>query len=225
MADNVAKETARKTIRKMGFFHLPSGLIVLVTLAAVTGAVSAQETETVYKCTLPDGRIVYSDQPCNSQDNGQMEVQTITAPAAGRGGEAALEGIDRLAREYDERREAERRAREEAERRALEQRRTSPEVVVVTPWQSSGGGYPYGYPVAPYDRYRNPSYGGGLRLNDDGLSLWFGNRRPLPRYHQNHRPPYPGSSRPPRDPYSVDGRPIKEPGYSGQYPGGFPGYR
>lgn len=223
MAENLADQTIRKMPRKMGLPHLPSGLFALVTLVAMASVVSAQETETIYKCIQPDGRIVYSDQPCNSQNNGQMEVQTITAPAAGKGGEAALEGIDRLAREYDERREAERKAREEAKRRALEQRRTSPEVVVVTPWQSSGEGYPYGYPVAPYDRYRNPSYGGGLRLNDDGLSLWFGSRHPLPRYH--HRPPYPGSSRPPRDPYSVDGRPIKEPGYSGQYPGGFPGYR
>lgn len=196
-----------------------------VALAAVASLASAQETETVYKCIHSDGRIVYSDEPCN----GQMEVQTITAPEAGTGGEAAREGIDRLAREYDERREAERaaaeRAREEARRRAFEERLANPEVTVITPWRN-GGYYPR-YPIAPYDHYRyRDRTKGGLRLNDDGLSLWFGQHYPLPRHDRPHRPPRAfDRDHPPRDPYSVDGRPIKEPGYSGRYPGGFPGYQ
>ena len=201
--------------------HPPARLIMLVALAAISVSAWAQETETVYKCIHSDGRIVYSDQPCN----GQMEVQTITAPEAGSGGEAARKGIDQLAREYDERREAERKAREEAERRALERRLANPEVVVVAPWRNDSWRYPYGYPITHYDRYRDQSQG-GLWLDDDGLSLWFGSHRPLPRHHdrdKRHRPP--DGERPRRDPYSVDGKPIKEPGYSGRYPGGFPGYR
>jgi len=199
----------------------PTRLVLAAVLAATAGLASAAETETVYKCIYSDGRIVYSDQPCN----GQMEVQTITATEPGSGGEAALEGIRDLAREYDERREAERKAREEAERRALEQRLSNPDVVVVAPWRNDSWHYPYGYPVTPYDRYRSPAHG-GLWLDDDGLSLWFGTRHPLPRHRdhdQRHRPP--DGEHPPRDPYSVTGEPIKEPGYSGRYPGGFPGYR
>ncbi|KTG16858.1 hypothetical protein AUR63_02040 [Guyparkeria sp. XI15] len=189
----------------------------------MAGFASAQESETVYKCTHSDGRIVFSDEPCT----GKMEVQTITAPEAGSGGEAARAGIDRLAREYKQRREAEReaaeKAREEARRRAFEERLANPEVTVITPWRD-GGYYPR-YPVAPYDHYRDRAQG-GLRLNDDGLSLWFGPRRPLPRHHPPHRSPRViDPDYPPRDPYSADGNPIKEPGYSGRYPGGFPGYR
>ncbi|MFN2382104.1 MAG: DUF4124 domain-containing protein, partial [Guyparkeria sp.] len=71
-------------------------LSLAVGTAGATGAAGAQESETVYKCTHSDGRIVYSDEPCS----GKMEVQTITAPPAGSGGEAAREGIDRIAREY-----------------------------------------------------------------------------------------------------------------------------
>lgn len=201
--------------------RLPISLISLAALTAVVGLAFAQETETVYKCIYSDGRLVYSDRPCN----GQMEVQTITAPDPGSGGEAAREGINQLAREYDERREAERKAQEEADRRALERRLANPEVVVVAPWRNDSWHYPYGYPVTPYDRYRDRSQG-GLWLDDDGLSLWFGTHRPLPRHHdrdRRHRPP--DGDRPQRDPYSVDGKPIKEPGYSGRYPGGFPGYR
>ena len=205
----------------MEMFSRSLGVMAAVAMAAGATLVSAQETETVYKCIHSDGRIIYSDQPCN----GQMEVQTITAPEAGSGGEAAREGIDQLAREYDERREAERKAREEAERRELERRLANPEVVVVAPWRNESWHYPYGYPITPYDRYRDRS-GGGLWLDDDGLSLWFGTHRPLPRHHDHHKPHPPrDDDRPPRDPYSVDGKPIKEPGYSGRYPGGFPGYR
>ena len=201
--------------------HPPARLIMLVALAVMSVSAWAQETETVYKCIHSDGRIVYSDQPCS----GQMEVQTITAPEPGTGGEAARKGIDQLAREYDERREAERKAREEAERRALERRLANPEVVVVAPWRNESWHYPYGYPITHYDRYRDQSQG-GLWLDDDGLSLWFGSHRPLPRHHdRDKRHRRPDGDRPPRDPYSVDGKPIKEPGYSGRYPGGFPGYR
>ena len=200
-----------------------SRMMAAAAIAAMAGLVSAQETETVYKCIHSDGRIVFSDEPCT----GEMEVQTITAPEAGTGGEAAREGIDRLAREYDERREAEReaaeKAREEARRRAFEERLANPEVTVITPWRD-GGYYPR-YPITPYDHYRDRTEG-GLRLNDDGLSLWFGPHRPLPRHYPPHRAPrVVDPDYPPRDPYSVDGSPIKEPGYSGRYPGGFPGYR
>ena len=205
----------------MDMFSRPLRVMAAVAMAAGATFVSAQETETVYKCIHSDGRIIYSDQPCN----GQMEVQTITAPEAGSGGEAAREGIDQLAREYDQRREAERKAREEAERRELERRLANPEVVVVAPWRNETWRYPYGYPITPYDRYRDRS-GGGLWLDDDGLSLWFGTHRPLPRHHDRDKPHHPPhDDRPPRDPYSVTGEPIKEPGYSGRYPGGFPGYR
>lgn len=209
----------------MRCFHPSIAMLALAALTtAAAGAVSAQETETVYKCIHSDGRIVFSDEPCN----GEMEVQTVTAPEPGTGGEAARKGIEEMAREYEARREAEReaaeRAREEERRRALEQRLVNPEVTVITPWRD-GGYYPHGYPLAPYDRYRDRSHG-GLQLNDDGLSLWFGQRYPLPRHYSPHHPPRVGDKgHPPRDPYSVDGQPIKEPGYSGRYPGGFPGYR
>jgi hypothetical protein len=203
-------------------YRTPSALLAVI-LMTPAGLVVAQESETVYKCIRSDGRIIYSDQPCT----GKMETQTITAPPAGSGGEAAREGINRLAREYDERLEAEQRAREEAERRALERRLSNPEVVVVAPWRDEPRYYPY-YPrggyVPPYDRYRDPAHG-GMRLDDDGFSLWFDSGRPFPNYRPPpyHRPPR--GDHPPRDPYSSDGRPIKEPGYSGRYPGGFPGYR
>ena len=191
-------------------------------LACLSSWAFAAEQATVYKCIHSDGRIVFSDEPCN----GEMEVQTITAPEAGTGGEAARAGIDQLAREYDERKEAEREAaeaREEARRRAFEDRLANPDVTVITPWRD-GGYYPR-YPITPYDRYRDRPHG-GLQLNDDGLSLWFGQHYPLPRHERPHRPPpaFDKAHRP-RDPYSVDGRPIKEPGYSGRYPGGFPGYQ
>ena len=203
--------------------NLSSRLTMAIALGAIVSIASAQESATVYKCIHSDGRIIYSDQPCS----GKMETQTITAPPAGSGGEAAREGINRLAREYDERLEAEQRAREEAERRALERRLSNPEVVVVAPWRDEPRYLPY-YPrggyVPPYDRYRDPAHG-GMRLDNDGFSLWFDSGRPFP----NHRPPPyhrpPHGDHPPRDPYSSDGRPIKEPGYSGRYPGGFPGYR
>ena len=200
-----------------------------VALIAVSASISAQETETVYKCIHSDGRIVYSDQPCT----GQMERQTITAPEPGSGGEAAREGIRQLAQEYDDRREAEREAaakareeaREEAWRDALARRLANPEVTVVTPWRDGRQHYPHGYPVTPYDHYSDRRHG-GLRLNDDGLSLWFGPRYPLPRHFPPHRAPRViDKDQSSGDPYSVDGSPIKEPGYSGRYPGGFPGYR
>ncbi|WP_410474628.1 DUF4124 domain-containing protein [Guyparkeria sp. TX1] len=206
----------------MAALALALALALTLTLGATEAAI-AQESETVYKCIHSDGRIVYSDEPCN----GKMEIQTITAPEAGSGGEAAREGIKRIAEEYDERVEAEQRAREEAERRALEQRLSNPEVVVVAPWRDEPRYTPY-YPrgehLPPYDRYRDPAHG-GMRLDDDGFSLWFDSGQPFP----NHRPPPyhrpRDGDRPPRDPYSSDGQPIKEPGYSGRYPGGFPGYR
>lgn len=208
-------------------------VIVLVTLTVVAGSASAQQSETVYKCIHPDGRIVYSDRPCigleHGQGHGEMEEQTIIAPAPGTGGEAAREGTERLAREYDARREAEEKARREARQRASAQPPVYPEDAARPTGQNQARGYPYlyphGYPAAPYDQYRRRSYGGGLRLGNHGLSLWFGHRRPLPRHHHHHRPPFPGHGRPSRDPYSADGRPIREPGYSGRYPGGFPGYR
>ena len=208
----------------MPSIHLPTRLFALAALAVMVGLAAAQESETVYKCIHSDGRIVYSDQPCS----GKMEVQTITAPEPGSGGEAAREGIDQLAREYDERRAAEReaakKAREEARRRALEERLANPEVTVIAPWRDGDRHYPHGYPIAPYDHYRDRSQG-GLRLSDDGLSLWFGPRYPLPRHHPDHPPQDPEHDEPSRHPYSVDGEPIREPGYSGRYPGGFPGYR
>ncbi len=196
-------------------------LVLVAVLNGATSLVWAQETETVYKCIYSDGRIVFSDEPCA---NGKMEVQTITAPEAGTGGEAAREGIERLAREYDERREAERMAaRQEAERRALEERLSNPDIVVVTPWDADNRSrYLPRYPPYLYDRYRDSRHG-GLQLDQDGLSLWFGNKRPRRPYHDRPRPP--DDSKSDRDPYSVDGQPIKEPGYSGRYPGGFPGYR
>ncbi|MCL7745134.1 DUF4124 domain-containing protein [Guyparkeria hydrothermalis] len=207
--------------------HLPRKayrLIVSAWLLTTAPWAIAAEQATVYKCIHSDGRIVFSDEPCN----GEMEVQTVTAPEAGSGGEAARKGIEQMAREYEARREAERkateRAREEARRRALEERLANPEVTVITPWRD-GGYYPRGYPLAPYDRYRDRSHG-GLQLSDDGLSLWFGQRYPLPRHYPPHHQPRVGDrDHPPRDPYSADGKPIKEPGYSGRYPGGFPGYR
>ncbi|MBN2872217.1 MAG: DUF4124 domain-containing protein [Halothiobacillaceae bacterium] len=201
--------------------------LAALLLAGTPATGIAAERATVYKCTHSDGRVVYSDAPCN----GNMEVQTITAPEAGRGGEAAREGIDRLAREYDQRREAERqaerkaaeRARDQARRDALDDRLANPDITVVTPWSGSSA-YPH-YPLVPYERYRSRT-GGGARLNDDGLSLWFGEHYPTPRHDRGHRRQRKdGDHRPPRHPYSVDGQPIKEPGYSGRYPGGFPGYQ
>ncbi|MDG4868098.1 DUF4124 domain-containing protein [Guyparkeria sp. 1SP6A2] len=196
--------------------HVWPVLALAVVLNGVSSLVWAQETETVYKCIYSDGRIVFSDQPCA---NGKMEVQTITAPGAGTGGEAAREGIERLAREYDERREAER----EAERRALEKRLSNPDIVVVTPWDSDNDSryLPRYYPYL-YDRYRDPRHG-GLKLDQDGFSLWFGNTRPHRPRHDRSRSP--DDSKTERAPFSSDGQPIKEPGYSGRYPGGFPGYR
>ncbi|QGT77560.1 DUF4124 domain-containing protein [Guyparkeria halophila] len=207
-----------------------------VTFGAIAALVASvpsvgQEGETVYKCIHSDGRIVYSDQPCTGSAtggmDGQMEVQTITAPPPGSGGEAAREGIKRIAEEYDQRQEAERKAREEADRRALERRLSNPEVVVVAPWRDEPRYIPY-YPqgkhLLPYDRYRDPAHG-GMRLDDNGFSLWYDSGYPFPHHRPPppHRPPH--DDRPPRDPYSSDGRPIKEPGYSGRYPGGFPGLR
>lgn len=196
-------------------------MALLTTLSGAADLACGQEPETVYKCIFSDGRIVFSDQPCA---NGKMEVQTITAPEIGTGGEAAREGIDRLAREYDERREAEREAaRQEAKKQALEERLSKPDIMVVSPWDG-GNDSPYlpRYHPYLYDRYRNSSHG-GLLLGEDGLSLWFGNGRPRPPHRGRLQPP--DDSKPDRHPYSVDGQPIKEPGYSGRYPGGFPGYR
>ncbi|MFI9650908.1 DUF4124 domain-containing protein [Guyparkeria halopsychrophila] len=207
----------------------------IALLSAMAGVAAGQESETVYKCTHSDGRIVYSDAPCT----GKMEKQTVTAPEAGRGGEAAREGINRLAREYDERREAEQQAREEAERRALERRLSNPEVVVVAPWRDQPRSYPY-YPrgqrhLPPYDRYRDPPHG-GMHLNDDGLSLWFGSGRhgwqPQPPYQPRHDPRerkhHDGRDinkreQSPRRPGIADRNPLWDSGMSGRYPGGLPG--
>lgn len=216
----------RETRHKRRLAVTLGALAALVASAASVG----QEGETVYKCIHSDGRIVYSGQPCASSAadgrDGRMEVQTITAPPPGRGGEAAREGIKRIADEYDRRREAERQAREEAERRALERRLSDPEVVVVAPWGGQRGDIPY-YPwvtySGPYDRYRDPAHG-GRHPDGDGFSFRHDSGHP----HPDHRPPRHRPSRddrPPRDPYSTDGRPIREPGYSGRYPGGFPGLR
>ncbi|MFO7582433.1 DUF4124 domain-containing protein [Guyparkeria sp.] len=181
---------------------------LLLGLAAAWLALPATASETtVYKCLQPDGSVVFSDQPCE----GEMEIQVIDAPAAGTGGEAAREGIARLAREYDERKEAERLA---AEKRAAE---AAPPVVINVPESAdSSHYYPY-YRGSLYDRYREP--GGGLRIDEDGFSFWYGDRPP----HYRPRPPRRPDDT--RDPYSATGEPIKEPGYSGRYPGGFPGYR
>ena len=183
---------------------LPSGLF-------------AAET-TVYRCTQPDGTVVFSDEPCE----GEMRRQVIRSADPGTGSEAAREGIAELAREYDERKAAERAAEEE--RRAAEAARKQSPVVVVQPSErdSSGGYYPYGgYPGTLYDRYRDS--GGGFYADEDGFSLWYGDRPPRhPDPHRPHPPHKPGDG---SDPYSATGEPIKEPGYSGRYPGGFPGYR
>ncbi|MFP4252381.1 MAG: DUF4124 domain-containing protein [Guyparkeria sp.] len=222
----------RETMRKR---------LLTLTLCASAGLVAngpavGQEGETVYKCIHSDGRIVYSDQPCTGATteglNGTMEIQTITAPPPGRGGEAAREGIRQIAEEYDERQEAERKARQEAERRELERRLSNPEVVVIAPWHNGPGHYRDGYPRGDhrsplYDRYRDPAHG-GMRLDDEGFSFWYDSGRRFPHRPPDHKhPPHrpPDGDRRHRDPYSSDGRPIEEPGYSGRYPGGFPGYR
>ncbi len=193
---------------------LIAGLVLGLATLWPVAATTASET-TVYRCLQPDGSVVFSDQPCE----GEMEVQVIEAPPAGTGGEAAREGIARLAREYDERKEAERRA---AEKRAAEA--TPPVVINVPEPAGSSHYYPY-YSGSLYDRYREP--GGGLFLDKDGFSLWYGDRPPRYRLpgHDHRRPPPPRRPDDGRDPYSATGEPIKEPGYSGRYPGGFPGYR
>ncbi|MFW5954301.1 MAG: DUF4124 domain-containing protein [Guyparkeria sp.] len=190
-------------------FLIPRLALVLAAVWLVVPA-TASET-TVYKCLQPDGSVVFSDQPCE----GEMEVEVIDAPAAGTGGEAAREGIARLAREYDERKEAERLA---AEKRAAE----APPPVVFAPPEGAAGSHYYPYHSRSlYDRYREP--GGGLYIDEDEFSLWYGDRPP--HYRPPHRPHPPKRPDDNRDPYSATGEPIKEPGYSGRYPGGFPGYR
>jgi len=193
-------------------------LLLVGCLLTLSPGLFAAET-TVYRCTQPDGAVVFSDEPCD----GEMETQVIRSADPGTGGEAAREGIAELAREYDERKAAEQEAAAE-QRRATEAARAQTPVVVVRPseGETSGGYYPrYGYPGTLYDRYRDP--GGGFHADEDGFSFWYGDR---PERHPDHRPPHPphkpddGS-----DPYSATGEPIKEPGYSGRYPGGFPGYR
>jgi len=184
-------------------------------LALLPQGAHASET-TVYRCTQPDGSVVFSDEPCE----GEMKTQVIRSADSGSGGEAAREGIAELAREYDERKAS------EEERRAAEAARKQPSVVVVPPseGETSGGYYPqYGYPGTLYDRYRYRDPGGGLYVDEDGFSFWYGDR---PRRHpDHHRPNPPHKPDDGSDPYSVTGEPIKEPGYSGRYPGGFPGYR
>ncbi len=202
---------------------------LLSIAASLGGSAVAQEGETVYKCTHSDGRIVYSDRPCADAMPDRMEIETIIAPPPGSGGEAARQGIKRLADEYDARQKAEKKAREEARRRELERRLSNPDVLVVTPWGDEHRHYSYtpGRDLSPYDRYRDPGHG-GMRLDDDGFSFWYDSGRHPPHRPPRHdHPPHrsPEGDRPRRDPYSSDGRPIKEPGYSGRYPGGFPGYR
>lgn len=194
-------------------------LLLAASLAILLPQSALAAETTVYRCTQPDGSVVFSDQPCN----GDMETQVIQSADPGAGGEEAREGIARLAREYDERKAAERAAEEN--RRAAEARSRTPVVIQPSEGGSSAGYYPgYGYPGTLYDRYREP--GGGLHIDQDGFSFWYGNRPPRDRDHHRPRrphPPYAPGDRP--DPYSTTGEPIKEPGYSGRYPGGFPGYR
>jgi len=184
-----------------------------------TSAIAAETT--VYRCTQPDGSVVFSDEPCE----GEMQTQVIRSADPGSGGEAARQGIAELARDYDARKAAEEKAAEE--RRATEAARSQAPVVMVRPSESetTGGYYPqYGYPGTFYDRYRDP--GGGLYADEDSFSFWYDDRPPPDRDHRPPRPPHPPhkpGDRP--DPYSTTGKPIKEPGYSGRYPGGFPGYR
>jgi hypothetical protein len=186
-------------------------------VALLPSGLFAAET-TVYRCTRADGSVVFSDRPCD----GEMKRQVIRSADPGAGGERAREGIKRLAREYEERKAAERAADER--RRAAEAARQQAPVVVVQPPAGGtvGSRYPYtGYPGTLYDRYRDP--GGGFYADEDGFSFWYGDRPPRHRDHRHPHPPHKRGERP--DPYSVTGEPIKEPGYSGRYPGGFPGYR
>lgn len=165
------------------------------------------EQAMVYQCKDKSGAVIFSGTPCGPD----AKALVIEAPNAGTGGAAARQGIDDLAKQYDQRqaqarKEAADLARAEAKARAAEQARGA-QVPPAIQNAYYYGGYPI--PGRYYDRGSSGfdrSIGRKWRWSVGG-HIGDGDRD---RPHDRSSPPY---------------RPPESPGISGRFPGGIPGMR
>ncbi|MHB8921182.1 MAG: DUF4124 domain-containing protein [Halothiobacillus sp.] len=187
--------------RRLSFWGL-SRLAGVCLCVGVFSRVVLAEAATVYQCKDKNGLVIFSGSPCGAD----AKTRVIDAPNAGTGGDN--QGINSLAKQYDQRREREAKeaaktARAQVAAQAAEAARPKyfqPPLIL----DNTYGGYPVpGYYPGSGSMGTSWWVNGGT----GGWSIGAGSY-PLP-YQHNPAPP---------EPYV-----YKDPGISGQFPGGAPG--
>lgn len=170
------------------------------------------EQATIYQCQDKKGAVVFSGTPCGPD----AKARVIEAPNAGTGGAAARQGIDALAKQYDQRqalarKEAAETARAEAQAQAAERARAA----LMSPPTIQNDYYYGGFPP-PGGYWGAITSGFGGSINSRGQWSVGGYVGDEPRRrHRSYD----------HDRTSAPYRPPESPGISGRFPGGIPGMR
>lgn len=147
---------AIKAIRRVARIGIP--VCILMPIWSTDPALA--DSATIYRCTQPDGTVVFSDKPCGPN----ATERSVEAPSAGSGSEENLKSEAVLAKQYDEeqkaKREAEARARAQQPPPEPPQPAQEPETIYVpsyvTPLYPPRPPHHWPYPRPPKPKPKSP---------------------------------------------------------------------